>query len=197
MTPSATSAARSTAPRCRATRIALVDTGAIAADSATVIGTEFWYNRGPFSILSEWGFAQMNDATVGGVKAGTLAYNGGYIQAGYFLTGEHRTYDRRFGRIATNYFEGPTTPFWLLRREDGSWTSGLGAFEIAARYNYLNLNDGPVQGGVANSVNIALNWYLNQNLKVQFEYIDANRWHDKGQPAGSVQGFGTRVQIQF
>ena len=82
----------------------LVDTGAIAADSATVIGTEFWYNHGPFSVSkSEWASLQTNDTTVGGVKAGTLSYNGGYIQAGYFLTGEHRTYDRRFGRIASNY----------------------------------------------------------------------------------------------
>ena len=175
----------------------IISTGAIACDSATVIGTEFWYNRGPFSVLAEWGFAQMNDASVGGVKQGALAYNGGYIQAGYILTGEHRTYDRRFGRIATNYLDGPTTPFWLTRRDDGSWTSGTGAWEIAARYNYLNLNDGAVQGGVANSVNVGVNWYLNKNLKVQFEYIDVNRWNDKGNPSGDVQGFGTRVQIMF
>ena len=175
----------------------LVDTGAIAADSATVIGTEIWYTHGPFSVQAEWTLAQMNDASVSGAKTGTESFNGGYVQLSYFLTGEHRTYDRRFGRIPTMYFEGPTTPFWLVNAENGGWSWGSGALELAVRYDYLNLNDGPIQGGVMSSTDVALNWYLNQNLKIQLEYADDNRWHDKGQPSGVVQCFGTRVSIAF
>ena len=47
------------------------------------------------------------------------------------------------------------------------------------------------------STDVGLNWYLNQNLKIQFEYMDNNRYHEKGQPSGTVQGFGTRLQVMF
>jgi phosphate-selective porin OprO/OprP len=175
----------------------LVDTGAFNADSQTIIGTELLGVYGPFSVQGEWAFGQANDSTFNGKKVGTASFNGGYVEATYFLTGEHRTYDRRFGKIATNYFAGPTTPFWLTRREEGGWTSGSGAWEIAARYSYLNLNDGPISGGVMGGVTLGVNWYLNQNLKVLFNWVDDNRWDFKGQPGAAVQGFGTRVVFQF
>ena len=76
---------------------------------------------------------------------------------------------------------------------------------MAARYSYLNLNDGPIQGGVMGGTTIGLNWYWNSNLKIQFEYV-TDQHYDKGGrntltgggsiPA-TVQAFGTRVQLQF
>lgn len=47
-------------------------------------------------------------------------------------------------------------------------TGGHGTWEIAARYSYLNLNDGPIDGGRINDVTLGLNWYLNQYTKMQF-----------------------------
>src|SRR5439155_13199923 len=96
---------------------------------------------------AEYCFATIYDATVAG-RTGDHSFNGGYVQVSYFLTGENRAYDRRYGREAANYLDGPTTPFWLLRRDGGGLTAGLGAWELAARYNYVNLNDGTVKGGV-------------------------------------------------
>jgi len=174
----------------------LIDTGALPASGSDILGLEAVYVRGPFSLQAEWAFATIYGATVGG-RTGDHAFNGGYVQASYFLTGENRAYDRRLGREASNYVDGPFTPFWLARRPDGSWTSGLGAWELAARYNYINLNDGNLRGGVADGIEVGLNWYFNPNVKLQFEYIDNLRWHRAGLSAGDVQGFGTRVQIQF
>ncbi len=71
----------------------------------------------------------------------------------------------------------------------------------SVRYSYLNLNDGPVQGGVMTGTTVGLNWYWNPNMKWQFDYLDDNRYHKGtaagGTASGNVQGFGTRMQIQF
>src|SRR5262249_45647731 len=138
----------------------IVQTGNIIADCATVYGYEAWLNLGPAWILSEGCLAYANDAVVGGKGVGNLGFFGWDVQAGYFLTGENRTCARRFGRIATNYLNGPFTPFWFVRDEEGRCCSGIGAWEIAARYSVTNLNDGPIQGGVLHGCTLGLNWYL-------------------------------------
>jgi phosphate-selective porin OprO/OprP len=195
----------------------MVDTGTILARSATVVGTELWYNLGSFNVMAEWGFAQMTDAQVvipagGGVPAHTVFgnrnFNGGYVTASYFLTGESMLYDHTYGRRGTFYIARPFTNAFLVRDENGGLAWGPGAWEVAARYSYLNLNDGPVRGGVMGGLTLGLNWYLNSNFKIQFQYLYNNRW-DKvavpgssvtgafGQVPGDVQGFATRMQIQF
>ncbi len=54
-----------------------------------------------------------------------------------------------------------------------------------------------MQGGVDSAVELGVNWYLNPNLKAQFIYNDNNRYHFAGHLPGTVQGFGTRVQVFF
>jgi phosphate-selective porin OprO/OprP len=186
----------------------MVDTGAMVARAASVLGSELFYIRGPFSVMAEGALAQAVDAqipvTVGRRNAtiiGNRNFCGGYITVSYFLTGETRSYDRNYGREGTFYVERPFTNAFAKRGEDGSWLMGWGAWEVAARYSYINLNDGPVDGGIFSGWTLGLNWYLASNLKVQFEYL-FNERYDKasggnGLISGNVQGFGTRVQFQF
>jgi phosphate-selective porin OprO/OprP len=176
----------------------MVDTNSIVANAATVIGAELFYVLGPFSVQSEWAFAYANQAVVAGAPAGSVSFNGGYVQLSYFLTGENRIYDRRLGRLGSTYIAQPFTPFWATRDEDGGVTLGRGAWEIATRVNYLNLNDGAVRGGVLTGMEAGINWYLNNNFKVQFEYLNENRYSLRaGQIPGAVNGFGTRVQLVY
>jgi phosphate-selective porin OprO and OprP len=207
----------------------LVSTGVLSASGTGVVGTELLYILGPFSAQAEWAVDYVNDATSGtpavrGVPATrtapavaarastintqTRSFDGGYVQMSYFLTGETRQYDKAFGRIGSNYIANrPFSNFWLKRDENGNTTWGSGAWEVAARYSYLNLNDGTIQGGVLGGTSLGLNWYLCNNVKCQFEYITSQRW-DKGTspsastgPGGNVpgfvEGFGTRVQFQY
>ncbi len=195
----------------------IVDTGVMTSSSSTVIGTEWAFVRGPLFLMAEYGFAEANDVTTSAttfvsnskIKAGTNLgdcwFNGGYIQATYFLTGESRTYDRRLGRLGTNYITSPFTPFYFTRGEDGGWLFGRGAWEVAARYNYLNLDDKGIQGGISHAVELGVNWYLNTNLKIQFEYL----WQDRtdmtsfqngvnaNRNNGSLNGLGIRTQFFF
>jgi len=192
-----------------------IDTGDLASNAATVLGFEYMTVLGAFSVQAEWDLAYADDVTAvqvgapaGAVPAGfaaipaqTIGFNGGYVQVCYTLTGENRLYDRRLGRIATPCLR-PSTPFWFVRDRDGRFCTGLGAIELAARYSYLNLNDDPVRGGVMGNFSVGLNWYLNNNLKIQFQYLNTNRWGlSPTSPAGSIEGavnsLGIRTQLTF
>lgn len=140
------------------------------------------------------------------------AFDGGYLQAAYTLTGENRAYDRQMGTLSRYYFgsQGPYENAFLVRDLDGGICSGHGAWEIACRYSYTDLNAGPaglahIQGGIMNGLSLALNWYLNTNLTVNTEWVYNNRFdlpnaaNNTGATAqvGSTGGFGTRVQLSF
>jgi phosphate-selective porin OprO/OprP len=180
----------------------MVDTGNVIAKSDSVVGTEAAWILGPLSIVGEWAFAFLNDATTGSgrtLQKGTRSFNGGYVTVSYFITGETRNYDKDFGIFSRNYVT-PFSNFWAHNGADG-WTLGRGAWEVAVRYSYLNLNDGPIQGGVMDGTTIGLNWYWNTNMKLQFEYLRDNRWDKNtaqgGRVGAGVDGFGTRMQISF
>lgn len=78
---------------------------------------------------------------------------------GWFLTGENRPYDRKTGVFKSvepyqNVFDG-----------------GRGAWEVAFRGTYINLNDENIQGGRLNSVEFVVNWYLNKNISLKFDCV--------------------------
>lgn len=93
---------------------------------------------------------------------GNRFLHGGYSQIGYFLTGEHRPYDRKSGQIDR------VIPF-----QNFYWCGGTGAWELAARCSYLDLTSGPVLGGDMQNLTVGLNWYVNPHCKCVFNYIHA------------------------
>ncbi|MFN8707000.1 MAG: porin, partial [Planctomyces sp.] len=109
-----------------------------------------------------------------------------YVQALYFLTGEHREYETKsavFGRVIPhrNYGDG----------------GHLGAWQIGARYNVLDLVDSGVDGGYLEDVTLGLNWFLNPNLKVQTNYCYTIRDAQAGVEHGDYYGVGTRIAWDF
>jgi phosphate-selective porin OprO/OprP len=191
----------------------MVDTGQIAASRQWLMGMELLYILGPFSVQAEYGFNWIDHA-IGIAPVGftlnpmltspqNYFFSGGYVQLAYTLTGENRAYDRAIGTLARDYFRGgPFTNAWLVRDENGNLNWGIGAWEVAARYSYINLNDGSglnrIQGGVMNGWTLGLNWYLNSNVKFQFDWVyDQRSAVPVGTFPGATQGFGTRVQLSF
>lgn len=71
---------------------------------------------------------------------------GGYTQVGFFLTGEHRPYDRKAGAIDR------IIPFQSLTRD----CPGYGAWEVAARWSYLDHTDNLIQGGDMQNMTLGL-----------------------------------------
>jgi len=185
----------------------LVDTGAITCNQQWLLGLEELYIRGPFSLQGEYGWNFLNNAQLSFPRGPIEDYvfNGGYVQVAYTLTGENRAYDKKFGCLSRNYFgsQGPYENAYLVRDADGNLCGGHGAWEVAYRWSYINLNSGPfgagyVHGGIMQGSSFGLNWYLNTNVTVNTEWVYNNRYDvAPGVVVGSTTGFGTRVQLSF
>ncbi len=202
----------------------MINTGTIALGEDYIMGLEALWIRGPLSFQAEYGWNWVDDA-IGIINSGAAlnpkltppqnyVFNGGYVQVAYTLTGENRAYDKRIGTLAREYFghEGPYSKAYIVRDADGNICSSWGAWEVAARYSYTDLNDGSgtnrIQGGEMDGVCLALNWYLNNNLNVMLDWAYDNRYDvptvTSGTPnatnstvPGYTSGYGVRVQFQF
>ena len=93
-------------------------------------------------------------------------FDGWYAQASYFLTGESRPYKGNVGNFDR---VKPKSPFSL---KNGGW----GAWEVLARIDNLDLNDASsgVEGGEMTDITLGLNWYLRDNARLMFNYVDVN-----------------------
>jgi len=86
----------------------------------------------------------------------------------------------------------PKTKF---RPRHGGW----GAWELAARISYVDLNDGAIRGGKEANFTAGLNWYLKSKNRIMFNYIRANV-EDRASPFAdddSADIFQARFQISL
>lgn len=158
----------------------VVDTGDIAADGAVVAGAEIAWVNGPFSVQGEYLHSWLRGNT-----NQTPSFGGLYASVSYFLTGESRPYDQSegmFGRV--------------IPRRNFNWgKGGWGAWEIAGRYSFVNLNSADVQGGRLSLLTAGVNWHLHSHLKWRFEYgFGQVTGHS---PEGNLNIFQTRVEVDF
>jgi phosphate-selective porin OprO/OprP len=137
-----------------------VDTGStIPADGVDLIAPELAVGWG--SAAFQAGYVHAFVDTHGSPDVNLW---GSYAQASFFLTGENRNYllgAGRFGRVR------PNTPFNPARGEWGAW-------EIAARFSYIDLNDSFVDGGEMWAMTAGLNWYPYSNARVLLNYVHAS-----------------------
>ena len=155
-----------------------VDTGTLRMHSAHLVGPEFAWVKGPASVQAEYVRAGMKPVA----PDGNANFHGYYLMGSYFLTGERRNY-----RASSGQFRGikPKRSFNLRQ-------GGTGAWEVAVRYSSLDLNHGAVSGGKLNDFTAGLNWYLNPNARLMWNYIRANRV-----AIGNADVFQMRIQVNF
>ena len=51
---------------------------------------------------------------------------------------------------------------------------GIGAWELALRYSYMDLQDGGIQGGKEWDITAALNWWATPSIGFRFNYVYAD-----------------------
>lgn len=134
-----------------------VDTGPVHANNFGMITTELAGIRGSMHYQAETVFLTVN--TIG---TGRSQFFGSSAQVGYFLTGEVKTYNFQSGVLSR------ITPRCPVQK-----CQGIGAWEVAARWSYLDLNDDAIQGGRLNDLTLGVNWYWNRNTRFQLNYIKA------------------------
>ena len=173
----------------------IASTGAIPAEGNAVFNLDTAYANGPLTLIGELQSNQLyNATTIDGTPQGTVHYTGFYVSTLYFLTREHRSWNTRtytFNRIIPKHnFRFDKQSPWHV--------DGIGAWELGARYSYLDLNNKLIRGGRLQAVTLGLNWYLNPITKMQFNYD----WTYRDQAAnplakGIVHSVGTRVNFDF
>tara|TARA_R110002095_G_scaffold10087_1_gene15225 strand:- start:2530 stop:3810 length:1281 start_codon:yes stop_codon:yes gene_type:complete len=135
----------------------LVDTNDMTnVDSIELLGAEAAAVFGPLSIQGEYMTA---DVSRNGVANADYDFDGGYVYASYFLTGESRNYKASkgsFGRVKPNSIVGK---------------GGVGAWELALRYSTLDLTDGAFDGGDESNTTLGLNWYATPTIRFMANYV--------------------------
>lgn len=161
-----------------------VSTGNLTVPFYNVLGTELLWVEGPLSLQSEVMAAMLP------ASAGSAVLAGVYAQLGWFLTGEHRPYDRATGMIDR---VKPKTAFAFTGSGE---RPGAGAWELAGRFSALDLTDGSVSGGRLTDYTVGVNWYWNAYTKMEFNWVHAVSDLPARDTAHSDL-FGLRAQIDF
>jgi len=163
----------------------IADSGVITnTHSLRYAGAEAAGVFGPLTVAGEAGRLWLDRTS-----ARNEHFTGYYGYAAYMLTGETRPFKAgNFDRVK---------PFKNVG--DG----GLGAFEVALRYDYIDLSDTPVlarAGNKASSLTLGLNWYFNPYAKLMFNWVRFEGDNTPLDPVGSKtegDAFATRLHLDF
>jgi phosphate-selective porin OprO/OprP len=153
-------------PELRIDPTSIISTGAIPfVSGAQVYSVEAAGSIGSLYLQGEYFWFNVDRVASTGLPSRT--FSGGYVEAGWTMTGESRTYN-----AANGAYNGivPAHPFP---------TGGLGAWELAARYSVMDLNDGlglptGIAGGEQTIYTIGLNWYVNRNIRFMVNYLNGD-----------------------
>lgn len=136
-------------PESRPGNMRLVDTGNVRDVTETnKYGFELAYLRGPFSMEAEYLAVEIERSD----EERNLVFDGYHVQSSWVLTGESRGYGGgSFGGVRPN--------------------ASSGAWELAARYSWTDLNDGEFWGGEQSNLTLGINYYANRYVRFMLNYI--------------------------
>ncbi len=179
----ATTARYRVRPFVHTTDVRLIDTGSFSATGESSFGAEVSYNHGPFHATVEG-----HSLTTRRTGLADPNFFGGYAEVGMFLTKgdslgyKGGTYDRT----------KPANP---------ANKGGIGAVQVNARYDYLDLVDAGIVGGRQSTYGLSVIW-----TPIDYVRFIANYGHielrDAAVPAGATRNygadaFGLRAQVDF
>ncbi|QEM83401.1 porin [Halomonas binhaiensis] len=155
-------------------------------DSSSAYGLELATSLGSFAAAAEYGQRTVDQRDSAGGES--MNYDAWSVQTSYFLTGESHGYSRKSG-------------VWRLPEvNDPVSAGGLGAFQVAARYQELDFYDAPdYPGGDGSSTTLGLNWYPNDWSRVMFDYTLWDTHNRSGDFKGLDDGntLSARLQVVF
>lgn len=170
-------------PESHLTDALLVDTGNINTDSADLLNPEVALVWGPISFQGEYFWTKLDSSA-----ANDPAFQGAYAYGSWFITGENRPYSTSsgvFGRVKPNKNFHPTGK------------GGPGAWEIGVRWSWLDLNDEQIRGGEEDNITVGVNWYLNPNYRILFNFVFADAEDRSDAKDGKANILQTRFQMDF
>jgi len=166
-------------------------------DDMFVLEGAMVYKR--FSVQGEYAQLETNIPTT--IAPGVSpTYNGWYIEGSVFLTDDMRTYEAdegAFGRVK------PKNPFF-------GGSGGWGAWQLAGKYDVLDLSDGAVAINTSTAPNavlcvdcgeqktwlIGLNWWMTPYTALKFN-VTQSEIEGGANDGADISGFGMRAQIDW
>ncbi len=172
-------------PNIRVDNGNIIDSGVIPnVRSLRYGGAEAAAVFGPFTLAGEVGRLSIDRRA-----AENQSFTGFYLYGSWFLTGETRPFRAgNFDRVR---------PFKELGKD------GLGAFELALRYDQLDLANTPVLARVGNdalSWTLGLNWYFNPYAKLMVNWVRFSGDNTPLDPIGSDtsgDAIAARLHLDF
>lgn len=165
-------------PYIATTDIRYVDTGILTVDRESQLGAEFAANRGRLHLAAEASWL-----TIDRPGPQDPTFFGGYAEAGIFLTPDTRSYRAGiFDRVT------PTHPLG---------GGGIGALELNARYDRLDLTDAGIGGGTQDAFGLGLVWTPVAYVRFNLNYMHLIYDIPSAQPIFDADVIGTRAQIDF
>lgn len=164
------------------------------------LAPQAYYYYGPFNLLGEYNISNQRVTRTGGGSqpVARLDHTAWQIAAGWVLTGEDAAYG---ASVAPRYPFNPAKGHW-------------GALQLVGRFSELDIDPAafPTFSDPASSARSAkecsagLNWFLNQNIRVNASF--SHTWFDGGGHSSSASApasvtqeeenvFFTRVQLAF
>lgn len=153
----------------------IVDTGRFAssdnffAAEALAIHKNLWV-AGEYAVLNANGGNGLEDGD----------FSGGYIEAGIVIGGK-RSYKKSGGTFDRTKVNNPIGE------------GGLGALSLVARYDTLDIQDGPFLGKL-DTVVLGADWWPTKQTRVRLNYFDADATNGS---ADSANGFVARLGFDF
>jgi phosphate-selective porin OprO/OprP len=169
-------------PFVHTTDLRLVDTKAFSATGETSYGAELAYVAGRFHATGE---GHWITARRPGLADPT--FFGGYGEVGILLTDD------------TTAYKGGV--YDRIRPKNPLGAGGIGAVQLNARYDYLDLNDGAITGGRQQVAGVSMLWIPTDYVRFILNY--GHIWIDDAAVAAGVDrnytadSLGMRAQFDF
>jgi phosphate-selective porin OprO/OprP len=152
----------------------LIDASFGNIDERNLLGGELAYVNGSLSLQGEY----LQTTLIGITKTKLSSY---YSQISYFLTGESRPY------------KSSLDGFSRVNPHNNYGEEGRGAIELVARISQICLQKADM--GQLNDITVGLNWYLNPNTRVMFNYVMGEMIN--GEEIITEDAVMMRVQLDF
>lgn len=172
-------------PEIRVDGTRLISTGNMIAQNGSLYSFNAGVNIDNFFLGGEYThFDVARQAVAGGPVVDHPNFSGWYLEGSWVLTGEPKSYTVNATNNEVGGFGAPkvANPFSF---SGNSW----GAWELTTRYSDTDLNwnenlASGIRGGKERVFLIGLNWYMNQNIKLQVNDMFVNV--DKLSAAGGI-----------
>ena len=127
----------------------LADAGTMRdADRLRAFGLEGAWITGPVKLQGEWLHGRVDRYG----PAGDFDADAGYLSAVWNVSGEGWTY--KAGTIGT-----------------ASPAAARGLWQVGARLDHVNLDDGPIGGGTMDALTLGVNWYGGKHVRLSANYV--------------------------